>query len=66
MSAQLIDTGIDLQTVSGVRVHASPLIDIAGVTKTYGEGTSAFQALRGIDFRIFPGEFSEAPDPAKS
>ena len=34
-----------------------PLIDLKGITKTYGQGTAAFQALKGIDLSIARGEF---------
>ena len=34
-----------------------PLIDLKGITKTYGQGTAAFQALKGIDLSIAHGEF---------
>jgi len=34
-----------------------PLIALRGVTKTYGRGTAAFQALRGIDLAVNAGEF---------
>ena len=34
-----------------------PLIALRGVTKTYGRGTAAFQALRGIDLSVNAGEF---------
>ncbi len=34
-----------------------PLIQLRGLTKTYGEGDSAFQALRGIDLTIQRGDF---------
>ena len=33
------------------------MIEIAGLTKTYGRGTKAVQALRGIDLRIPSGMF---------
>ncbi|MFN3435951.1 MAG: macrolide ABC transporter ATP-binding protein, partial [Sphingomonas sp.] len=28
---------------------ADPIIRLRGVTKTYGEGPTAFQALKGVD-----------------
>ena len=34
-----------------------PLIDLKGITKTYGQGTATFQALKGIDLSIAHGEF---------
>jgi len=34
-----------------------PLISLRGVTKVFGEGDAAVQALRGIDLDIRPGEF---------
>jgi putative ABC transport system ATP-binding protein len=36
---------------------AEPLIRLRGLTKTYGKGDAAFQALRGIDLDISAGEF---------
>jgi macrolide transport system ATP-binding/permease protein len=36
---------------------AVPLIELAGVTKTYRNGDLAVQVLHGIDLRIYPGEF---------
>ena len=35
----------------------TPLIELRGVTKVYGSGTAAMQALRGVDLRIDQGEF---------
>ena len=34
-----------------------PLIALRGITKRFGEGPAAFQALRGIDLDIAPGDF---------
>ncbi|MEZ4448377.1 MAG: ABC transporter ATP-binding protein [Nannocystaceae bacterium] len=36
---------------------APGLLELRGVTKTYGEGDAAVHALRGVDLRIDPGEF---------
>ena len=36
---------------------ATPLIEVAGLTKTYQTPAGLFTALGGIDLRIFPGEF---------
>ena len=33
------------------------MIDVTDITKTYGSGDTAFQALRGITFTISNGEF---------
>lgn len=34
-----------------------PLIRLSGITKTYGSGQAAFQALKGIDLAIQSGDF---------
>jgi putative ABC transport system ATP-binding protein len=36
---------------------AEPLLSLRRITKVYGEGSAAVQALRGIDLDIHPGEF---------
>jgi putative ABC transport system ATP-binding protein len=43
-----------------------PIIDIAGVTKTYGRGEAAFQALKGIDFSVAQGDFVAVMGPSGS
>jgi len=45
---------------------APPLIELAGVTKTYGEGPAAFQALQGIDLVVGSGEFVAIMGPSGS
>ena len=39
------------------REGATPLIELAGVTKTYRNGDLAVEVLHGIDVAIYPGEF---------
>ena len=36
---------------------SEPLISLRGITKRFGEGEAAFQALKGIDLDIAPGDF---------
>ena len=42
------------------------LIELSGITKTYGTGTAAFQALRGVDLAIGEGEFVAVMGPSGS
>jgi len=44
----------------------SPLIQLNGLTKTYGLGDAAFQALKGIDLTIRKGEFVVIMGPSGS
>jgi putative ABC transport system ATP-binding protein len=44
----------------------TPLIALRGITKTYGTGTAAFQALRGVDLDIELGEFVAVMGPSGS
>ncbi|HET9578767.1 MAG TPA: ABC transporter ATP-binding protein [Usitatibacter sp.] len=44
----------------------APIIELQAVTKTYGQGVAAFQALRGVDLRIDEGEFVAIMGPSGS
>jgi putative ABC transport system ATP-binding protein len=43
-----------------------PLISLRGVTKTYGSGATAFQALKGIDLEVESGDFAAVMGPSGS
>jgi putative ABC transport system ATP-binding protein len=44
----------------------APLIRLAGVTKRYGVGAAAFQALKGIDLDVATGDFMAVMGPSGS
>jgi putative ABC transport system ATP-binding protein len=44
----------------------APLIELVGVTKTYGKGSAELQALRGIDLTVHAGEFVAIMGPSGS
>jgi len=52
--------------VSGERPSGSPLIELAGITKTFGKGEAAFQALKGVDLQIERGNFVAVMGPSGS
>jgi putative ABC transport system ATP-binding protein len=43
-----------------------PLIRLRGVTKTYGSGPTAFQALKGVDLDVAEGDFVAVMGPSGS
>lgn len=47
-------------------MSADPLIQMEGITKTFGNGAAAFQALKGIDLSIARGEFVAIMGPSGS
>lgn len=46
--------------------EAAPLIELEGITKTFGEGPAAFQALKGVDLMIAAGDFVAVMGPSGS
>ena len=44
----------------------TPLIELRGITKTYGHGDAAFQALRSVDLSVRQGEFLAIMGPSGS
>jgi putative ABC transport system ATP-binding protein len=47
-------------------VADAPLISLRGVTKVYGTGPTAFEALRGVDLDIMAGDFVAVMGPSGS
>lgn len=47
-------------------MNRDALIELRGLTKTYGTGDAAFMALRGVDLRIDRGEFVAIMGPSGS
>ncbi|MCC7242134.1 MAG: ABC transporter ATP-binding protein [Acidobacteria bacterium] len=73
MKVESVDPTVDRGTVDaddarhGVRASAAEaLIEMVDVTKTYGQGTSAFEALRGVSFTVGQGEFVAITGPSGS
>ncbi len=46
--------------------NASPVIEISGLRKTYGEGEASVEAIRGIDLVVTEGEFLSVMAPSGS
>ena len=47
-------------------MNSAPLIRMSGITKTYGTGQAAFQALKGIELEIEAGDFVAVMGPSGS
>ena len=43
-----------------------PIISLRAVTKTYGSGATAFQALKGVDLEVDEGDFAAVMGPSGS
>ena len=61
---QAKDAGKDAGATNDM--NPEPLIRLEGVTKTYGQGAAAFQALRGVDLGVTAGEFVAVMGPSGS
>jgi putative ABC transport system ATP-binding protein len=55
-----------MTTIFSKQISEHSLIEFQGVTKIYGMGSAAMQALRGIDLRIGQGEFVAVMGPSGS
>ncbi len=53
-------------TIATASADRPVLISLRGVTKTYGSGATAFQALKGVDLDITAGDFVAVMGPSGS
>ncbi len=51
---------------TGVDVDGEPLIRLRGITRTYGSGAAALQALGGVDLDVHAGDFVAIMGPSGS
>ncbi len=47
-------------------MSTQPLIELCAITKTYGQGATALQALKGVDLSIEAGDFVAIMGPSGS
>ena len=52
--------------MTAVASSNAPLIELEAITKTFGKGPAAFQALKGVDMRIERGDFVAVMGPSGS
>jgi putative ABC transport system ATP-binding protein len=45
---------------------SEPIIELRNVSKTYGSGATAFQALKGVDLKVAQGDFLAVMGPSGS
>jgi putative ABC transport system ATP-binding protein len=62
----MLPLGGTARGAKGAALTGDPLIRLTGITKTYGGGQAAFQALKGIDLAVTPGEFLAVMGPSGS
>ncbi len=47
-------------------MSVAPLIELEGITKTFGQGEAAFQALKGVNMQVMRGDFVAVMGPSGS
>ena len=62
----MIEEPISSTIAPAVTRQAVPVIELRDLTRTYGSGQAAVQALRGVDLRIDDGDFVAVMGPSGS